>query len=167
MKLFTFIEDYLHNINEKYRVQNENTRKTIRDSILHDIAFQVAVDLGQIFCGQTFPLCAPIKGPDSFETKRISVDSTYHCTKILFGIQKSYLERNGVPEVLDKIVSMMNSRINTNVRYGIGRATGKDFAFLYPALSAGVIVKGAREVAAEILIVVWVNVYPSYPGIKF
>ncbi len=167
MKLFTFIKDYLHNVNEKYRYQNENTRKTIRDSILHDIAFQVAVDLGQIFCGQTFPLCAPIKGPDSFEIKKIAVDEKCHCTKVLFGIQKSYFERNGIPEVMDKIVSTMNSSIHNKVRYGIGRATGKDFAFLYPALSAGVIVKGAREIAAEILIVVWVNVYPSYPGIKF
>ena len=166
MNLFKFIADFIRNVNEKYRLRNENTRKAIRNSILCDIAFQVAVDLGQIFSGETFPLCAPIKGPNSFEIKKVAVDEKYHCTKILFGLQKSFLEKNGIPEVMEKLVSSMNSSITNNVRYGIGRTAGKEFAFLYPALAAGVIVKGARETPAEILIAVWVNVYPSYPGIK-
>lgn len=160
--MIKFIKDFFQNINEKWRLQNlqeRNNRKLLAD---YDFAHEVARELSDILIEEDIPLCAPITGPNSFNTLKVFVDTEKGFSRILFGLRPKNIGRCGSPEVYMKIKDSLNSTIYNNVRYEITPAIGDTFPLVFPLLAKGVKVCAAREQQGDVQIVVSVNAIPDY-----
>ena len=161
-KIFKSIVDFFHNINEKYRIINEQTRKSQRDIINYDFAHEAALEMGECFRGENFPLCAGITGANSFNIEKVKLSDDHKSTRILMGLQRDCPTKSGVPEVYEKIKESMNQTIYNQIRYFLLPSCGSEFQFMFPMLAHGLKILGVRETASEIQISVHVNWVPDY-----
>ncbi|MCR4933110.1 MAG: hypothetical protein K6A29_02845 [Lachnospiraceae bacterium] len=155
------ILDFLRNINEKYRIINEQARKNQRDLINYDFAHAAAFELGECFRGERFPLCAEIRGANSFSIEKVKLSDDHTKTQILMGLQRDSLIKCGAPEVYEKMTELMNQCIFNQVRYFLIPSCGSDFPLMFPMLSHGITIRGVRETASEVQIAVLVNWAPD------
>lgn len=156
------IIDFFRNINEKYRIINEQTRKNQRDLANYDFAHVVAFELGECFRGENFPLCTEIRGANSFSIEKVKVSDDHTKTQILIGLQRNCPMKSGAPEVYEKTTCLMNQCIFNQVRYSLIPSCGSDFPFMFPMLAHGITIRGVRETASEVQISVLVNWAPEY-----